>query len=86
MTTQNSEPMDIEEFEGGIKPKIDQVVVRFHGNAAQTLERLKLSMGLPSREKVVVQAVELLISAQGKDVVLRDRHGYEEVFDLWKGN
>jgi hypothetical protein len=67
MTDPAPDALDVDDLGGGLEPDSDLVVVRFRGAAAKTLEKLRVNMGAASREKVVVQAVKLLISARGED-------------------
>lgn len=58
------------------------VTVRFEGDAYDTLTRLKNELGVSDEEAVVRKAVALLITAQGKEVLLRSG-GQTQSVRLW---
>lgn len=58
------------------------VTVRFEGDAYDTLTKLKQDLGVSDEEAVVRKAVALLVTAQGKEVLLRSG-GQTQSVRLW---
>jgi hypothetical protein len=59
-----------------------QVSLTFSGDAGTSMRRLMANLGVDSPNEVAIRAIALLLSAQGKEVLLRDpKTGVSEVFD-----
>jgi hypothetical protein len=64
--------------------KPDEVVVVFRGDEALTVLRdLQRRLGVETEQEVVLRGVQLLVSAVGKDIVLRQGN-HSEVIRLWQ--
>ena len=59
-----------------------QVSLTFSGDANTAMRKLMTNLGVDSPNEVAKRAIALLLSAQGKEVLLRDpKTGVTEVFD-----
>lgn len=57
--------------------------VTFDGDAFEALQRLQGKMGLESPEDVVVKAVEILLAAEDKEILVRSGTR-SEVLQVWR--
>ncbi len=61
----------------------DEVTVTFTGDALEVLRNLRDELGVETEQDAVLQGVRLLVSAVGKEVLLRQGNK-SEVLRLWK--
>ena len=66
--------------------KKQQLEVTFSGQAYEEINKLvKELQNVNDGTEVILRGLGLLISARGKDVILKDKHsGASEVVDIWK--
>ena len=60
----------------------ESVTVTFTGDALRVLRNLQTELKVANEEEVVLRGVQLLLSAVGKEVVLRDSNR-SELIRLW---
>jgi hypothetical protein len=58
------------------------VSLAFSGDAARGMSELMTSLGAENANEVAKRAIALLLSAQGKEILLRDRNGKVEAVDV----
>ncbi len=61
----------------------EEVTVTFTGDALEVLRKLRDELGVETEQDAVLQGVRLLVSAVGKEVLLRQGNK-SEVLRLWK--
>lgn len=64
----------------GAKPT--EVSLNFSGDAANDMNELMASLGAENANEVAIRAIALLLSAQGKEILLKDRNGKIEAVQV----
>ena len=58
------------------------VSLTFSGDAAKDMNELIANLGADNANEVAKRAIALLLSAQGKEILLRDRNGKVEAVEV----
>lgn len=59
-----------------------EVSLEFSGNAAKAIDELMSYLGVANANEVAKRAIALLLSAQGKEILLKDRSGKIEAVEV----
>jgi hypothetical protein len=59
-----------------------EVSLTFSGDAASDMNQLVANLGADNANEVAKRAIALLLSAQGKEILLRDRNGKVEAVEV----
>lgn len=83
MPPEPAEPEDVpnlDRYRPGTKKY--QVSLAFSGDAAKDMDVLMINLKAASANEVAKRAIALLLSAQGKEILLRDRSGKVETVEV----